>query len=109
MNYSFVYYQHISCEVLKIVQINCLYVTFKNDYACQCLHIPPLFWCPAVFLTTNVWKTSNVLYVQILLMFYSANLQIKYLQVLWPPLMMCHQLVLTGYRPAVREQSETFL
>lgn len=45
----------------------------------------------AVLLTTNVWKTSNVLYVHILLMFYSANLQIKYLQVLWPPLMMCHQ------------------
>lgn len=36
----------------------------------------------AVLLTTNVWKTSNVLYVHILLMFYSANLQIKYLQVL---------------------------
>lgn len=32
----------------------------------------------AVLLTTNVWKTSNVLYVHILLMFYSANLQIKY-------------------------------
>lgn len=60
----------------------------------------------AVLLTTNVWKTSNVLYVHILLMFYSANLQIKYLQVLWPPLMMCHQPVLTGHRPGVGEQSE---
>lgn len=60
----------------------------------------------AVLLTTNVWKTSNVLYVHILLMFYSANLQIKYLQVLWPPLMMCHQPVLTGHRPGVGEQLE---
>lgn len=45
MNYSFVYYQHINCEVKKIVQINYLYVSFKNDYACHCLHIPLLFCC----------------------------------------------------------------